>query len=91
MSVELASEIWSQLKRHISTIDRDDAAEELVALLVDHDYSAEDIREEFPGDKHVKNALAHYLSVQNDDDYDGDYDDDDYSDPDDDDEDDEDY
>ena len=80
MSVELASELWSQLKTHISSVDRQDAAEEVVSLLIDHDYSAEEIRDEFSGDKHIKNALAHYLSVQDDtESYDDeDEDDDDY-------------
>ena len=73
MSVELASELWLQLKTHISSVDRQEAAEEVVSLLIDHDYSAEEIRAEFKGDTHIKNAVTHYLS---DNDYDDDEDDD---------------
>ena len=37
MSVELANEIWSELKRYINTVDRDEAAETLVSVLIDND------------------------------------------------------
>ena len=33
----LASEIWSELKRYINTVDRDEAAETLVAVLIDQE------------------------------------------------------
>jgi hypothetical protein len=34
MSVELSKEIWDELKRHINVVDRDDAAETLVSVLI---------------------------------------------------------
>jgi len=58
---QLASEIWSELKRYINTVDRDEAAETLVAVLVDHDIDADDIRDAFKGDSEVKRALTSYL------------------------------
>ena len=57
----LASEIWSELKRYINTVDRDEAAETLVSVLVDHDIDADDIRDAFKGDGEIKRALASYL------------------------------
>jgi hypothetical protein len=57
----LASEIWSELKRYINTVDRDEAAETLVSVLVDHDIDADDIRDAFKGDSEIKRALASYL------------------------------
>mgnify|MGYP003340419530 FL=1 len=79
MSVEVASEIWGELKRYINVVDRIDAAENTVSVLIDHDYDVEDIKEAFKGDSDIKKALTAYLD--NDKDYaeeeDDDYDDED--------------
>jgi hypothetical protein len=61
MSVELAKEIWDELKRHVNVVDRDDAAETLVSVLIDNDCNADDIKSVFKTDSAVKSALAHYL------------------------------
>ena len=42
-------------------MDRDEAAETLVAVLVDHDIDADDIRDAFKSDSEVKRALTSYL------------------------------
>lgn len=83
MSVELVKEVWMELKRYVNTVDREEAAENLVSLLVDHDIDTEDIRAAFKSDADVKAALIHYLKDDIDDDDDDDdeyYDDDDYDD-----------
>jgi hypothetical protein len=67
MSVELAKEIWNELKRHINVVDRDDAAETLVSVLIDNDCDADDIKSVFKPDSAVKAALAHYLKDHADD------------------------
>jgi hypothetical protein len=69
MSVEVASEIWGELKRYVNTVDRAEAAETLVAVLIDHDESAESIRDAFKGDADVKRALAVYLDTDTDAEY----------------------
>ena len=61
MSVELAKEIWSELRRHINTVDRDEAAETLVAVLIDNDCDADEIKSVFKNESDVKRALASYL------------------------------
>ena len=61
MSETVASEIWAELKRYVNTVDRSDAAETVVSILIDHDSSAEDIREAFKGDSDIKRALTAYL------------------------------
>jgi len=81
MSVELASEIWSELKRFVNTVDRDDAAETMVAVLIDNDIAADEIRNAFKGDSDVKRALTSYLrdhedDIEDDEDVDEDEDDD---------------
>lgn len=66
MSVDLASEIWNELKRYVNTVDRNDAAETLVSVLIDNDNSAEDIRQAFKNDSEVKRALTSYLGGSDD-------------------------
>ena len=68
MSVELAKEIWDELKRYVNTVDKDDAAETLVSVLIDNDCNADDIKSVFKSDSAVKAALAHYLKDHADDD-----------------------
>ena len=83
MSVDLAREIYNELKRFVNTVDRDEAAETIVSVLIDNDISADDIKDTFKGDSDIKRALASYLKdhpeeeEEEDDDY---YDDNDYED-----------
>ena len=37
MSVDLAKEIWNELKRYVNSVDKEEAAETLVAVLIDND------------------------------------------------------
>ena len=61
MSVELANEIWNELRRYVNTVDRDEAAETLVGVLIDNDVDADDIKNVFKTDSEVKRALVSYL------------------------------
>jgi len=61
MTVDLASDIWNELKRYVNTVDRSEAAEVLVSVLVDNDCVPDDIRVAFKGDADVKIALASYI------------------------------
>ena len=61
MSVELANEIWSELKRYVNTVDRADAAETMVSVLIDNDVGADEIKNAFKGDSEIKRALTSYL------------------------------
>ena len=67
MSAEVASEIWGELKRYVNVVDRIDAAESIVSILIDHDHDVEEIRAAFKGDSDIKKALTAYLD--NDKDY----------------------
>lgn len=82
MSASIAAEIWQEIKRYVNQVDRQEAAEVLVNLLVDNDINVDDIRMEFKGDSDIKRALTHYLDEHaSDEDYydeDDDEDDDDY-------------
>ena len=68
MHSDIASEIWNELKRYINTVDREEAADVLVSLLIDHDEDADDIKSAFKGDADIKRALTSY--IQNEEEYD---------------------
>lgn len=61
MSEMVASEIWSELKRYVNTVDRAEAAETIVSILIDHDSTVDDIKNAFKGDVDIKRALTTYL------------------------------
>ena len=61
MSVELSREIWNELKRYVNTVDRDEAAATLVAVLIDNDAPADEIKAVFKTEPDIKRALASYL------------------------------
>ena len=85
MSVELSKEIWDEIKRYVNTVDRREAAETLVSVLIDNDVAADEIKETFKSDAEVRRALTSYLKDHADEDEDDDEDlhddeDDDYKD-----------
>ena len=60
-TVAVASEMWSELKRYVNTVDRDEAAQTVVAILIDNDCDVDDIKETFKGEPDIKRALTAYL------------------------------
>jgi hypothetical protein len=62
MSATVASEIWGELRRYVNTVDRDEAAETVVSILIDHDFDVDEIRDAFKGDSDIKRALAAYAN-----------------------------
>jgi uncharacterized protein (UPF0305 family) len=68
MSTELSKEIWDELKRYVNPQDRAEAVETLVAVLIDNDIGADEIKDTFKSDSEVKRALAHYLKDHEEDD-----------------------
>jgi hypothetical protein len=77
MPVALASEIWSELKRYISPVDKDEAAEVLINLLIDNDVDYDEIKSNFKGDPEIKRALAQYQKDAEDEPEEEEYDEDD--------------
>jgi hypothetical protein len=66
MSETIAAEIWGELKRYVNTVDRAEAAETVIQILMDNDSEVEDIRDAFKGDSDIKRALTSYLDNDND-------------------------
>jgi len=60
---QIASAIWDELKRYINVVDRAEAAENLVSVLVDNDCNPEEIKSAFAGDIQIKNALSVYINA----------------------------
>lgn len=61
MSEQIAAEIWGELKRYVNTVDRAEAAETVIQILMDNDSDVDDIRSAFKGDSDIKRALTSYL------------------------------
>jgi hypothetical protein len=74
MSLELTVDVWEELKRYVNVVDRPEAADNIVAIMIDHDYAAEDILSVFSYDPDVKRALSSYLADDEFDEYEEDED-----------------
>lgn len=72
MYSDLTSELWGELKRFINSVDRAEAAEIIVSVLIDHDEDPDDIRAAFKNDSDIKSALGEHLGNNKD------YDDEEY-------------
>lgn len=62
MDLNLINTVWEELKRYINVVDRNEAAENFVGILVDNDFDPEDIKTEFAGDSNIKRALSNYIN-----------------------------
>ena len=61
MSVDVAYDLWTEFRRFMTAPDRAEAADALVAVLIDNDYDAAQIRSAFKDDRDVRQALQSYL------------------------------
>ena len=61
MAVDLVADLWTEIRRYISPVDRPEAADMMVNFLIDNDHDADQIRDAFKGDSDVKRALQIYL------------------------------
>jgi hypothetical protein len=61
MIESVASELWGELKRFVNTVDRGEAAETVLSILIDNDCDMDDIKEAFKGDADIKRALTAYI------------------------------
>ena len=78
-SLDTIAEVWEALRMHIDLNERKEAADTLVNYLMENNFEASDIKEEFRGDKDIAKALIYYddqnLHDEEEDDYEDDYDD----------------
>lgn len=64
MELDLVQESWQELRKYINTMDRPDAAEGLVSVLVENGVAAEDIQSAFGNDPDIRSALRMYLEEE---------------------------
>lgn len=64
---DFASVIWDELKRFVNTVDRPEAADIMVNVMIDNDIDVDDIRSSFKGDADIRRALNAYLDSDKDD------------------------
>lgn len=60
MSVSLAAEIWSLMRESVPYDDREQLADSLVGILMDHGFDLDDISYEFNDDMDVQDAIKFY-------------------------------
>lgn len=60
MSVQLAAEIWGLMRESIPYDEREQLADSLVGILVDHGFDLDDISYEFSADMEVQDAIKFY-------------------------------
>lgn len=58
---QLIVEFWNEIRHFINTVDRPEAAETLVNLLIDNDIDADDIKSMFKHDNDVKRVLKSFV------------------------------
>ena len=80
MTEQVAAEIWREIKRYINPTERSEAADTILAVMIDHDCDPDDIKSAFAGDQEMKRALSDYLDQHEDDPDDYDEEDDDQDD-----------
>ena len=71
------AELWAELKNFLNPVDREQAADILVSMLVDADEDLDVIKKAFRNDELVKNALHYYMEDEDsadDEDSEADYD-----------------
>lgn len=74
MSVIVAAEIWSLVRESVPYDDREQLADSLVGILVDHGFELDDISYEFGDDPEVRKAIKYYADEVEAEEDDGDYD-----------------
>lgn len=81
MSVQLASDIWKLVRESIPYDEREQLADSLIGILVDHGFDLDDVKYEFDDDQEVLDAIKYYAEDTEDeesDDYDSYDEDEDY-------------
>lgn len=76
MAIDLAHELWQELRRYVPSVDLEDAAETVVNVLVDNGHDADEIMEVFKNDALVRHVVTDLFGTDSES-YEDDYDDED--------------
>ena len=66
MSIELIADVWALLKENIDYGTRRSSADDLINLLIDHDFSPAEVKEAFRRDPEILAALKDYNELHQD-------------------------
>jgi hypothetical protein len=61
------SDVWNLMSDYVNPEDRSQLADNLIIILMEHDYDLEDIRHEFDGDSDIMEAVKFYSEDTTDD------------------------
>lgn len=61
MKLDIIVEIWNMAKDSLLASDREALAENLIGILIDHDYSPVDIKSAFREDHDIDTALKYHV------------------------------
>jgi len=76
MTLEVVETVWEVLKHHINVSDLNDAADDVVGVLIDvHGYDPKDVQAAFKDHPVIKKAVNHYLTDHASEDFERDRDD----------------
>ncbi len=64
MSVDLAREIWHELRRYVSDVDHDDAAVTMVSVMADNGFDADEIMDAFKNDPDMRRVVADFFDTE---------------------------
>lgn len=64
MSLSLVAEMWHAVKESIISSDRGIVADNIIAMLIDHDISPDEIRKAFRGEGDIIDALKYYMDSE---------------------------
>ncbi len=68
MSLQVVCEIWHAISHSVAMVEeRRDLAEQVVAILIDNDYSIQEIKQEFEGERLIQTALKNHADFDSDD------------------------
>ena len=76
MAIDLAHELWQELRRYVPSVDLEDAAETVVNVLVDNGHDADEIMEVFKNDALVRRVVTDLFGTDSES-YEDDFDDED--------------
>jgi hypothetical protein len=60
MALDIVTQVWDIVKDSVHPTDRETAAEHIVGMLIDNDYSPAEIKSAFRGDSDFTTALKYY-------------------------------
>jgi len=69
MDIELHLQVWNELKEHIIDIDKQEAAEAFIRVIIEHGADADDIAK-YAIDAEIKSSLLEYTELEEDEDED---------------------